>query len=187
MKIIETLNTVRTPNCLPFPYCKTLSPLPTISYHSPQAVKYSQDNSEDTQMEGVSTNPIHGGRSYWRRKGYMRLDSHSRRRRKMRMRVLKLDSGASDVSSSCWRFWRIKLTPPVELKLRFSPKKFILRMRDAYVDMMMRIASTRVTGNGFGRLPIKEYDEGMIVEIYRSIVAAQGKLAPPRAGVDRRG
>ncbi|XP_075498819.1 uncharacterized protein LOC142537143 [Primulina tabacum] len=139
------------------------------------------------EMERVSTNLLYGGRRYWRTKGYMRLNSHSRRKRKMRMRVLKLGSGAADGSTSCLRFWRIKLRPPVELKLRFSPKKFILRMRDAYVDMMLRIASTRMIGSGFGRLPIKEYDEGMIAEMYRSIVAAQGQLVPPRFGVDRRG
>ncbi|XP_073015653.1 uncharacterized protein [Primulina eburnea] len=139
------------------------------------------------EMERDSTNLLNGGRRSWRRKGYTRLNSYSRRKRKLRMRVLKLGSGAANGSTSCWRFWRIKLAPPVELKLRFSPKKFILRMRDAYVDMMLRIASTRMIGNGFGRLPMKEYDEGMIAEIYKSIVAAQGPLVPPRGGVDRRG
>lgn len=81
---------------------------------------------------------------------------------------------------------RLKL----KLKLRFSPKKFLLGLRDAYVNMMMKIANTRViaggfggayTGSGvaeFGLRPMKEYDERMLVEIYKSIVMAQGQLVP---------
>lgn len=91
-------------------------------------------------------------------------------------------------SSRRRRFWRIKP------KLRFfripSPKKFFIWLRDAYVKMMLGFANSRVVssgycgsgalGNGiggFGQRPLKEYDEKMIIEIYRSLVVAQG-LAP---------
>lgn len=59
-------------------------------------------------------------------------------------------------------------------------------MRDAYVNMMLKIANSRImssgglTGdygvNGFGMRQFKEYDEKMIVEIYKSMVIAQGQL-----------
>lgn len=54
--------------------------------------------------------------------------------------------------------------------------------------MMMKMANSRMLGSGygtgfdgvtgFGMRPIKEYDEKMIVEIYKSIVMAQGQLVP---------
>lgn len=62
------------------------------------------------------------------------------------------------------------------------------------MNMMVRLANTRVIGGGggggfgggypgdvvtgFGMRPVKEYDERMIVEIYKSIVMAQGQLVP---------
>ncbi|GFQ08461.1 hypothetical protein PHJA_002990100, partial [Phtheirospermum japonicum] len=117
-------------------------------------------------------------KGYWRRKGYERLDGGSGRKRK------------GEGSKRRRRFWRIKLTPRLKLKLRFSPKKFLIGLRDAYVNMMMKIANSRVIGGGygggypgdgvmgFGLRPVKEYDERMIVENYKSIVMAQGQLVP---------
>lgn len=128
-----------------------------------------------------------GIRGYWRRKGYERLSAAGRKRKP---RVVELGSAADGGAARRRRFWRIKLTPRLKLKLRFSPKKLLLGLRDAYVNMMMKIANTRMIGSGFGggfpgdgvtgfgSRPIKEYDERMIVEIYKSIVMAQGQLVP---------
>ncbi|KAG8370624.1 hypothetical protein BUALT_Bualt13G0002700 [Buddleja alternifolia] len=126
-----------------------------------------------------------GNKGYWRRKGYERLNSGGRKRKTPP--VIRLASSAKAESSiRRRRFWRIKLSPRLKLKLRFSPKKFLIGLRDAYVNMMMKIANTRMIGggvggngvSGFGARPIKEYDERMIVEIYKSIVMAQGQLVP---------
>ncbi|KAL0389682.1 UNVERIFIED_CONTAM: hypothetical protein Scaly_0325300 [Sesamum calycinum] len=139
-------------------------------------------------MEGVSATVYKGVRGYWRRKGYERLNGAGRKRK---THVVELAPGGGG-STRRRRFWRIKLTPrlKLKLKLRFSPKKFLLGLRDAYVNMMMKIANTRViaggfggayTGSGvaeFGLRPMKEYDERMLVEIYKSIMMAQGQLVP---------
>ncbi|CAI9785587.1 unnamed protein product [Fraxinus pennsylvanica] len=139
-------------------------------------------------MGGVSATVYRGITRYWRRKGYERLNgSLACRGRKSRA----VELGVADGSSRRRRFWRIKLTPKLKLKLRFTPKKFLCGLRDAYVNMMMKLANTRMISNGFaggyagdgatgfGMRPIKEYDERMIVEIYKSIIMAQGQLMPP--------
>ncbi|KAL3648085.1 hypothetical protein CASFOL_009053 [Castilleja foliolosa] len=140
-------------------------------------------------MEGVSNSVYKGIKGYWRRKGYERLGDGGGRKRKVR--TVKLAPSATGESSRRRRrFWRIKLTPRLKLKLRFSPKKFLIGLRDAYVNMMMKIGNSRVIGGGygggypgdgvmgFGLRPVKEYDERMIVEIYKSIVMAQGQMVP---------
>ncbi|XP_042022750.1 uncharacterized protein LOC121770021 [Salvia splendens] len=133
-------------------------------------------------MEGISATVYKGIRRYWRRKGYQRIDSAGRN---TKPRVVELGGGGSAPPRR--RPWRIKLAPPrLKLKLRFSPKKLLLGLRDAYMGMMMRIASTRMIGSGFsgdgvsgfGMRPAKEYDRRMVVEIYKSIVVAQGQLVP---------
>ncbi|PIN24171.1 hypothetical protein CDL12_03121 [Handroanthus impetiginosus] len=96
-------------------------------------------------MEGVSATVCKGIKGYWRRKGYERLNGGGRRRK---TRAVELAS-AGYGSSRRRRFWRIKLTPRLKLKLRFSPKKFLIGLRDAYVNMMMKIANTRVIGSGY--------------------------------------
>ncbi|KAL3827789.1 hypothetical protein ACJIZ3_016591 [Penstemon smallii] len=139
-------------------------------------------------MEGVSTTVYKGFKGYWRRKGYQRINAGGRKRN---TRVLELASTAEDGSTRRRRFWRIKLTPRLKLKLRFSPKKFMVGLRDAYVNMMTKFANSRMLGGGygsggfpgdgvtgFGMRTVKEYDERMIVEIYKSIVMAQGQLVP---------
>ncbi|XP_059659595.1 uncharacterized protein LOC132306278 [Cornus florida] len=126
-------------------------------------------------MEG-----LRGLRGYWRRRGYERLTGTGRRRKNR----VELAAGGSNRRRR--RFWRIKITP----KLRFSPKKFLIGLRDAYVNMMLRLASSRAINGGgmggalgdgiggFGKGPLKEYDERMIVEIYKSLMVAQGQLVP---------
>lgn len=130
-------------------------------------------------MEVESVSVFQGLRSFWARKGgYVRLNGSGRR--KNRVELARLGSNRRR------RFWRIKP------KLRFfripSPKKFFIWLRDAYVKMMLGFANSRVMSSGysgvlgdgiggFGQRPPKEYDEKMIIEIYRSLVMAQG-LAP---------
>ncbi|XP_019162055.1 PREDICTED: uncharacterized protein LOC109158620 [Ipomoea nil] len=147
-------------------------------------------------MEGVSVNVYNGIKQYWKtkRKGYERISRGGRRR--------KFDTG-DGASGRKKPSWRIKLTPKIKLNfnLRFSPKKLLIRLRNAYVNMMLRIANTRVIGGGggmgmggfsgdtvasFGARPLKEYDERMLVQIYKSMLAAHGQTqlvprdAPPR-------
>ncbi|XP_075475766.1 uncharacterized protein LOC142511528 [Primulina tabacum] len=142
-------------------------------------------------MEGVSAAAYNGIRGYWRRKGYNSYQRVNSNRRKRKMRVVELGSAAVEGSVRRRRFWRIRLTPRLNLKLRaFSPKKLLFGLRDAYVNMMLKIANTSVISSGFGSSlaengvagfgmrPLKEYDDRMILEIYKSIVMAQPGLAP---------
>ncbi|KAL2556656.1 hypothetical protein Fot_01395 [Forsythia ovata] len=135
-------------------------------------------------MESVPATLYSGIKGYWKKNGYGRLNGTACRKKKIR--VVKLAS--VNGSNRRRRFWRIKLTPSLKLKLKFSPKKLLLRLRDAYVNIMMRISNTPALGggftwpeyggSGFGRKPLKEYDERMIAEIYKSVLMAQSQLVP---------
>lgn len=130
-------------------------------------------------MEGVSTRVYSGLKSYWRRRGYKKLN------RKNNNRVELSSSGPTRKR----RFWKVKLTPKLKVKINlklFSLKKFLRGLRDAYVNAMLRIANTRGFGgdyygggiDGFGMRPvIKEYDEKALVEIYKSILKARDAAA----------
>ncbi|KAJ8552937.1 hypothetical protein K7X08_020330 [Anisodus acutangulus] len=68
-------------------------------------------------------------------------------------------------------------------------KKTKVNMRDAYVNMMLKIANSRCMSSGisdgnykgFGMRQLKEYDEKVLVEIYKSMAMVQGQLVS-RAG-----
>ncbi|XP_065860406.1 uncharacterized protein [Euphorbia lathyris] len=128
-------------------------------------------------MDGVSATMYTKLRTYWRRKGYQRINDSSRRRGNT------IELGGTTRRR---RFWRIKIKPKLKLFKTSSPKKFLVWLRDAYVKMMLGFANSRVVGpgygdhpgvTGFGRGPIKEYDEKMIIQIYKSILA-QGQIVP---------
>ncbi|KAF8117883.1 hypothetical protein N665_0008s0223 [Sinapis alba] len=115
---------------------------------------------------------------YWRRwRGYEKLDGSSTPGQRSGKRV-KMDPTRKK------RFWRIKIMPKLRVLRRASPKKLLVWLRDSYVNMMMRFANSRVVGasgnggSGFGPRQMKEYDEKVLVEIYKSILMAkaQGNL-----------
>ncbi|XP_030543250.1 uncharacterized protein LOC115750199 [Rhodamnia argentea] len=126
-------------------------------------------------MEGASMGAFKGLRGYWRRRSYRRLGVGSGIRRCMP--VVELGSTRRRRRWS----WRIKISP--KLACLRSPKKFLIWLRDGYVNMMLRLADSRVgyaygadVGlSGFGSRPLKEYDQKVIVEVYRALMAAQAK------------
>ncbi|CAF2060079.1 unnamed protein product [Brassica oleracea var. botrytis] len=112
---------------------------------------------------------------YWRRwRGYEKLDGSSTPGRGSGKRV-KMDPIRKK------RFWRIKIMPKLRILRRASPKKLLVWLRDSYVNMMMRLANSRAIGasgydgSGFGQRQMKEYDEKVLVEIYRSMLMAQAQ------------
>lgn len=127
-------------------------------------------------MEGLSASMYKGLRGYWRRKrgGYAKLSRSGSRRR--------------PVPTRRKRVWRLRVARPRLGFLRraaASPRKLLVWLRDAYVNLMLGFASSRVCSAGYGVAgdgvsafgrsgPTKEYDDKMIVEIYRSILLAQG-------------
>ncbi|KAI3506552.1 hypothetical protein L1887_21111 [Cichorium endivia] len=130
-------------------------------------------------MEGVTTRLYKGVKGYWRTRGYQRLATTS----------LHTHSGQEESGSKprrCRRrrrFWRIRISPRLTLKLK--PRKFFIGLRDAYVKIMMKLANSSVVrgrsmsgqgGEGFGTIALKEYDEKMIMEIYKTLAMRQGQL-----------
>ena len=144
-------------------------------------------------MEGVSVNVYKGLRGYWTRRNYQRLGGSGRGRK-----IRTVDAGSGRTRRR--RLWRFKISRKLKLKFRLnvsllrSPKRLLIWLRDRYVRMMMGLANTRVCStagfggavadpgiNSFGSIPLKEYDQRVIVEIYKSLVAAQDKLVSAEA------
>ncbi|MCD7449833.1 hypothetical protein HAX54_001749 [Datura stramonium] len=118
-----------------------------------------------------STSLYSGLKGYWRRRrrGYERLNG-SGRRTKNRIEYLSGEGSRRKRR----RFWKINLKPKLKLKLnlklrRFRRRNLLLNMRDAGISGF---------DSGFGMRQLKEYDEKVLVEIYKSMVMAQGQLIP---------
>ncbi|XP_072985024.1 uncharacterized protein [Typha latifolia] len=127
-----------------------------------------------------------GLKGYWKQRAYHGLDgAGSRRPRRPRQTTAELGGGRRRR-----RFWRIKISPKLKLIRFVSPRRWLAKIRDAYVRMMLGFASSAALGSGFGygygyggdarveafsKPRIKEYDEKMLVEIYKSIIA-QGSI-----------
>ncbi|XP_010523972.1 PREDICTED: uncharacterized protein LOC104802191 [Tarenaya hassleriana] len=111
--------------------------------------------------------------AYWgRRRGYQRLDGTSGKR-------AELDPNPTRKRMK--RVWRVKIIPKLRILKRASPKRILVWLRDAYVNMMLRLANSRVVGAsghvGFGAESgpvLKEYDEKVLVGVYKSILMVQG-------------
>lgn len=107
-------------------------------------------------MERITTRVYRRVKGYWQRRHFERF-------------------GGNGSGLNRPRRFRIKLRK--KLKLGYSPKKLLARLRDAYVKMMMRmapmVAGTGVCGDGdevdkFGMRPVKEYyDENLMIEMYK--------------------
>lgn len=136
-------------------------------------------------MEGVTMNMYRNLKGFWRRRGYQRLNAGGGRRRRTRG---DLGAASADPSRKRRRFWKIRIMPRLRL---VSPRKLLIKLRDGYVNFMLRIASSSAivgAGGGFGAVdfgvggfgmrPMKEYDEKVIVEIYKSLMMAQRQQVP---------
>ncbi|GAB2281676.1 hypothetical protein Dimus_016247, partial [Dionaea muscipula] len=110
-------------------------------------------------MEGVTANAYRGWRAYWKRRGYERLNgsdtgSRNNKQRRKSAHVVELSRVDAHTGDRGGRRrllgrWRLKLRRP---KIRFvlSPKKWLTKLRDAYVNMMMSIGNSGAYyGGGF--------------------------------------
>jgi len=131
-------------------------------------------------MEGISV----GLKKCWRRsiRGYQRLHGWEGREGE----TVELGENRRR------RRWRIKIKPKMKIRKISSPKKLVLWVRDAYMRMMLGLASSMgasavgyggdstSANGGFERgPPPKEYDQKMIVHMYKSLIMVQGQLLPP--------
>ncbi|XLR67873.1 hypothetical protein S83_018545 [Arachis hypogaea] len=132
-------------------------------------------------------------RRYWKRRGgYHRLNGSNWWRRRHKKQVEQLGTTDTGATNTRRRTWRIKVSRKIRISRIPSPKKFLLWLRDSYVRMMLGVANSKVmsmsgSAVGYGgrsattsmalgvvnSKPVKEYDEKMIVHIYKSLVMAQ--------------
>ncbi|KAE8696859.1 F5K24.2-like protein [Hibiscus syriacus] len=143
-------------------------------------------------MEGVSVTVCNTLRGYWNWRGYVKLNGSTGARRS---KVVRLGSCTRRRRWRRRRLWRMR----VKAKLRIipSPKKLFVWLRDAYVKTMQGLANSGVVVNtayggaigggggrsaaAFGKRPVKEYDDKMIVDVYKSMAMVQGQLLPREA------
>lgn len=93
--------------------------------------------------------------------------------------------GAADAPGRRCRLWKVRVVPKIKFLRLTTPKRLLVRLRDAYVNVMLKLASSPAlayaggmpAARGFKPAPpLKEYDEKVIVEIYKTLVA-QGRLS----------
>ncbi|KAL6619407.1 hypothetical protein ACP70R_034546 [Stipagrostis hirtigluma subsp. patula] len=150
-----------------------------------------------------SANHKGGIKAYWKRRGYDRLDAAASQRRP-RLPTAELGAGGQGAAAAAaqltqqegrrrrrgWRVGRRAGGLGRRLLRALSPRRLLSRLRDAYVGAMLRLASSAAVA-GYGAAPfchaadpftrprpLREYDEKMLVEIYRSILASGGGDAP---------
>ncbi|KAJ0985722.1 hypothetical protein J5N97_004078 [Dioscorea zingiberensis] len=137
------------------------------------------------EFEAFPSRFCKGVRSYWRRRKYTKLESSGSKA----SRVVRLGDGGRSPNR---RFWKLKRAFRLRIKA-WSPFRLLGRIRDAYVEAMLRMAGK---GNSLSipagpeplwdrRIPrsrtVKtgrsEFEQRLIFEIYRSLVVS-GEIAP---------
>ncbi|XP_078439242.1 uncharacterized protein LOC144709535 [Wolffia australiana] len=124
-----------------------------------------------------------GPDGHWRQSKRRWLCGRGRGRgRRGRSSYVVLGKDSEETKGRANKSWRIRVCRRLQILRKLaSPRRLLTRLRDAYVSMMMGFASSAVVAGGgafdfYGvRNPLptslKEYDEKMIVQIYRSMVA----------------
>ncbi|XP_062184110.1 uncharacterized protein LOC133888033 [Phragmites australis] len=140
-----------------------------------------------------------GIKGYWKRRGYYHLDAAAAQRRQP-LPTAELGGGAPAKEGPGRRRrhgWRVRRGLGRRVLRALSPRGWLVRLRDAYISAMLRLASSPAVGYGagapycattthgaFARPPqLKEYDEKVLVDIYRSMLARGGPLAVAGDGV----
>nr|QIQ54444.1 big root biomass [Sesamum alatum] len=116
-------------------------------------------------------------RRQWRKRGYNRLSPTNRRN----LKVARLGAGRN-------RSWRLRLAPKLRLiRLAASPFKLWYKLKNAYINMMLRFAASAGYSNtssvfGAKRIPKArgapmaysrtEFENRLVFEIYKSVVAS---------------
>jgi hypothetical protein len=139
-----------------------------------------------------------GIKAYWKHRGYYGLDADAAQPRPP-LPIAELGGGVSPAQQQqqqegCRRRrhgWRVRRAGLGRRVLRaLSPRRWMVRLRDAYVSAMLRLAASPAVGYGAGApycpaethgafarpAQLKEYNEKVLVEIYRSALARGGHL-----------
>ncbi|KAL0343384.1 UNVERIFIED_CONTAM: hypothetical protein Sangu_1225800 [Sesamum angustifolium] len=115
-------------------------------------------------------------RRQWRRRGYNRLSPTNRRN----LKLARLGAARN-------RSWRLRLAPKLRLIRLASPFKLWHKLKNAYMNMMLRFAASAGYSNtasvfGAKRIPKArgapmaysrtEFENRLVLEIYKSVVAS---------------
>jgi len=132
-----------------------------------------------------------GIKAYWKRRGYDRLDAAAAQRRP-RLPTAELGGGDARPEPEPGRRrrgWRVRRRAGAagrRLLGLLSPRRLLARLRDAYVNAMLRLASSAAVAGPYcaaadpfarPRPLTRDYDEKALVEIYRAILA-RGEAVP---------
>jgi hypothetical protein len=165
----------------------------------PQASSTSESSKPSPAAKNDSVMDLNykgGIKSYWKRRGYDRLDAAVAHKRRPPLLTAELGGGGGVPAQQeqqkgnrrrCRQGWRVRRRGLRAL----SPRRWLVRLRDAYVSAMLRLASSAAVTCGAGAphcaaathgtfarpAQLKEYDEKVLVQIYRSILARGGHLA----------
>ncbi|XP_020085962.1 uncharacterized protein LOC109708574 [Ananas comosus] len=142
-------------------------------------------------MEIEEKETYRGGlKGYWRRRAYHRLDAAGSDLRRRRRRVERAELGGGERRRR--PFWRVRIAPRLRFLRSASPRRWLAKIRDAYVRMMLGFASSAAigpaglgygfgfgfagdpTGAAFAPQRRKEYDEKVLVEIVAAATAGVG-------------
>ncbi|XP_010252982.1 PREDICTED: uncharacterized protein LOC104594383 [Nelumbo nucifera] len=123
--------------------------------------------------------PFYGSlKRYMRRRRYQRLDGTVTGRKNMK--IVRFGGNAR-------RVWKIRAIPKLRLKI-CSPAKILVRLREAYMDMMLKLAGNvgYLNNNsifGSKRIPKarevktvssnEEFEMRLVLEIYKSLLASR--------------
>ncbi|XP_042502611.1 uncharacterized protein LOC122079896 [Macadamia integrifolia] len=142
----------------------------------------------------MSSIPIYGSlKRYWSGRTYQRLDGGGFIVRK-KLRVLRLGGNNSTRrSSSSSTTSKIRETPKLQLKIRKWPMKVLGKIREGYINMMLRLAGNvgylEDPRNIFGekRIPrgrpipsvskLNEFDKKLVLKVYNSIATSREFVA----------
>ncbi|XP_010279430.1 PREDICTED: uncharacterized protein LOC104613349 [Nelumbo nucifera] len=129
-------------------------------------------------MESLSL-PFYGSlKRYWRRRRYHRLEGSTTGRKNMKIVM---------IGGNTRRVWKIRPIPRLRLKM-LSPMKVLVRLKEAYMNMMLKLAGNvgyLNNNNMFGnkRIPKarqvktvssnEEFEMRLILEIYKSLAASR--------------
>ncbi|KAL8248845.1 hypothetical protein R6Q59_005713 [Mikania micrantha] len=121
-------------------------------------------------MDIVSNNFLNALNRSWRRRRYQRVTVGHKKPSKT------VSFGARNR-----RFWKIKAIPRLRLK-KASPMRLWIKLKNAYIDMMLRLAGTdNVFGSkrgpkmllGSGCYSMSEFQSRLIYEISKNLIASR--------------
>ncbi|CAO2824354.1 unnamed protein product [Amaranthus hypochondriacus] len=107
-------------------------------------------------MEGISAQVYKTMKSYWKTRGYQKLNKPNKKNARPEAVPSGSELDPNPVRPRRRRFFRVKINRKIRIwkKVVGLPKKWLTKLRDAYVNMMLSLANSGLavggSGSGFG-------------------------------------